>query len=94
MRSRIPYTKPSITEIEVRYGTDALANGWSDKCYQYIHRFADLFKQPFIMHYTIANSSCTGAFHMGMAALGSGPNGEVIMGEANKIVSAVPAEVW
>ena len=28
MKTRIPYTKPSITELEVRYATDAAANGW------------------------------------------------------------------
>ena len=25
---KIPYTKPSITELEVRYATAAAANGW------------------------------------------------------------------
>ena len=43
-RPRIYYTKPSITELEVRYATDAAANGWGDKCYEYINRFEDLFK--------------------------------------------------
>ena len=27
MNPRIPYTQPSITELEVRYATDAAANG-------------------------------------------------------------------
>jgi hypothetical protein len=25
---RIPYTKPSITDLEVRYATDAATKGW------------------------------------------------------------------
>ena len=30
MKTRIPYTQPSITELEVRYATDAAANSWSE----------------------------------------------------------------
>jgi hypothetical protein len=29
VKPRIPYTKPSITELEARYATDAAANGWT-----------------------------------------------------------------
>ena len=32
----IPYTKPSITELEVTYATDAAQNGWGPHCYDYI----------------------------------------------------------
>jgi perosamine synthetase len=44
MNPRILYTKPSITELEIGYATDAAANGWDDKCYEYIDRFEELFK--------------------------------------------------
>ena len=74
MKPRILYTKPSITELEVRYATDAAANGWGDRCYAYINRFEELFKQHLGVNYAIATSSCTGALHMGMAALGIGPD--------------------
>ena len=30
MKPRIFYTKPSITELEIRYATDAAANGWGE----------------------------------------------------------------
>lgn len=90
MKSRIPYTKPSITELEVRYATDAAANGWGDKCYEYINRFEELFKQHLGVQYAIATSSCTGALHMGMAALGIGPRDEVIMADTNWIATASP----
>jgi perosamine synthetase len=39
MSSRIHYTKPSITELEVEYVTDAARNGWGENCYAYIQRF-------------------------------------------------------
>ncbi len=71
MKPRIHYTKPSITELEVRYATDATANGWGEHCYDYINRFEEAFKTHLVVKFAIATSSCTGALHMGMAALGS-----------------------
>ena len=73
MNSRILYTKPSITDKEVKYATDAARNGWGERCYAYISRFEELFKQHLGVEYAIATSSCTGALHMGLAALGVGP---------------------
>lgn len=90
MKSRIHYTKPSITELEVRYATDAAANGWGDKCYEYINKFEDMFKRHLGVDYAIATSSCTGALHMGMAAMGIGPGDEVIMADTNWIATASP----
>ena len=90
MSSRIHYTKPSITELEVNYATDAAANGWGEQCYAYIERFEDLFKAHLGVDYAIATSSCTGALHMGMAALGIGPGDEVILADINWIASAAP----
>lgn len=90
MKPRIFYTKPSITELEVRYATDAAANGWGDQCYVYINRFEELFKHHLGVRYAIATSSCTGALHMGLAALGIGPGDEVILADTNWIASAAP----
>lgn len=90
MKSRIYYTKPSITELEVRYATDAAANGWGEKCYEYINRFEDTFKSHLGVKHAIATSSCTGALHMGMAALGIGPGDEVIMADTNWIATVSP----
>lgn len=90
MKPRIFYTKPSITDLEVSYATDAAANGWGDQCYAYINRFEELFKEHLGVNYAIATSSCTGALHMGMAALGIGPGDEVIMADTNWIATASP----
>jgi len=87
---KIYYTKPSITELEIRYATDAAANGWGDRCYEYIARFEDAFKKYLGMKYAIATSSCTGALHMGLAALRIGPSDEVIMADTNWIATAAP----
>jgi perosamine synthetase len=90
MKPHIHYTKPSITELEVRYAADAAANGWGEKCYEYIDRFEEAFKAHLGVKYAIATSSCTGALHMGMAALGIGLGDEVIMADTNWIATAAP----
>lgn len=90
MKPRILYTKPSITEREVAYATDAAANGWGNRCYEYIDRFEAQFKAHLGVRHAIATSSCTGALHMGLAALGIGPGDEVILADTNWIASAAP----
>ncbi len=90
MNPRIYYTKPSITELEVEYATDAARNGWGDRCYEYIERFEGAFKAHLGVKYAIATSSCTGALHMGLAALGVGLGDEVILADTNWIASAAP----
>jgi len=88
--SRIYYTKPSITELEVRYATDAAANGWGERWHEYIDRFEQAFSKHLSVRHAIATSSCTGATHMGLAALGVGPGDEVIIADINWIASAAP----
>jgi perosamine synthetase len=88
--TRILYTKPSITGLESRYAADAAANGWGERCYDYIVRFEAAFRDHLGVSHAIATSSCTGALHMGMAALGIGPGDEVIMADTNWIASAAP----
>lgn len=88
--SRIYYTKPSITELEVRYATDAAAHGWGERWHEYIDRFEQAFRGHLRVRHAIATSSCTGAAHMGLAALGIGPSDEVIIGDINWIASAAP----
>jgi perosamine synthetase len=88
--SRILYTKPSITEREINYATDAAANGWGPRCYDYLHRFEEAFARHIGTEFAIATSSCTGALHLGMAAMGIGPGDEVILADANWIASCAP----
>lgn len=90
MKPRIYYTKPSITEREIGYAADAAANGWGEWCYEYIGRFEEAFRSHVGTRYAIATSSCTGALHMGMAALGIGPGDEVILADTNWIATAAP----
>jgi perosamine synthetase len=90
MKNRIYYTKPSITELEVAFATDAARNGWGERCYEYIGRFEEEFRTYLGSQYAVATSSCTGALHLGMAGLGIGHGDEVIMGDINWVATAAP----
>jgi len=90
VKSRILYTKPSITEVEVRYAADAAAHGWGEHCYSYLTRFEQNFASHLGVKHAIATSSCTGALHLGMAGLGIRAGDEVIMADTNWIASAAP----
>ncbi|RCS58217.1 DegT/DnrJ/EryC1/StrS family aminotransferase [Parvibium lacunae] len=88
--SRILYTKPSITALEIEFVTDAITHGWGDDCYGYIQRFEKEFAQYVGTSKAIATASCTGALHLGLAALGIGPGDEVILADTNWVASLAP----
>ena len=88
--SKIYYSKPSITELEVQYAQDAAANGWADNCFDYLNRFEKEFADWLGVKHTVATTGATGALHMGLVALGIGPGDEVILGDINWIASASP----
>jgi perosamine synthetase len=88
--TRIFYTKPSITQLEIEYASDAAATGWGIKCYDYIDQFEKAFCDHLGVKFALATSSCTGAIHLGFAASGIGAGDEVIMADINWIASAAP----
>lgn len=88
--SKIYYSKPSIGPLEVEYATDAAANGWAEKCFDYLNRFEKEFAEWLGVKHTVATTGATGALHMGLVALGIKPGDEVILGDINWIASAAP----
>lgn len=88
--SQIYYAKPSITNLEVQYATDAAANGWGKHCYDYIERFEASFASYIGSRHAVATSSGTGALQLGLAALGIGAGDEVILADTNWIASVAP----
>ena len=90
MEVKIPYTRPSITQLEVDLASDAAANGWGDSCYAYLDRFEQEFAQRVGAPWAVTTSSGTGALHLGMAALGIGPGDEVILADSNWIATVAP----
>lgn len=82
-QKNIRYTLPSITDLEIAYALDAVRNGWGEHHRDYIDRFENSFKIHAGVNYAIATSSCTGALHMGLRALGIGPGDEVVLADTN-----------
>ena len=89
-KKKIYYTKPSITDLEIKYAADAVTNGWGEKCYSYIGKLETLFKKHLNVKYAVATSSCTGALHLGISALGIGKGDEIILADINWIATAAP----
>lgn len=87
---RIAITKPSISDLEIEYVNDAIRNGWGVKCYDYIYRFEKSFAQYLETKYSLATSSCTGAIHLTLMAMGVKSNDEVIVPDTTWIASVEP----
>ena len=87
---KIPYAKPSITQLEIDYVNDAITNGWGELKNLYIDRFEREFAEHVGAKYAIATSSCTGALHMGLSALDIGSGDEVILADSNWIATVAP----
>lgn len=88
--NKIHYAKPSITDLEVRYATDAARNGWGERCYDYLAQFEALFKAHLGAKFAMATSSGTGAIHLGLIALGIQPGDEIILADINWTASVAP----
>ena len=86
----IPITRPSISELEINYVNDAIRNGWGAQCYDYIYRFEKSFGSYVDTQYSHATSSCTGAIHLALMALGVKAGDEVIVPEITWIASVEP----
>ena len=87
---KIHYTHPSITDLEIKYVNDAITNGWGEKCYEYITKLEDLFKDYLGVKHAIATSSCTGALHMGLNALNISSGDEIIVADINWVATVAP----
>ncbi len=88
MKREVPSGGPWITEKEVSYVSDACKSGWYQDWHNYLDKFEQAIAQFTNTKYAIATSSCTGALHIAMAALGIKPGDEVIMPETTWISTA------
>ena len=79
---------PSMSAREVSYAQDAARNGWNRQWDNYIKRFEGAFAEYLGMKYALSTSSCTGALHIALAALGIGPGDEVIVPDVTWVATA------
>jgi perosamine synthetase len=79
---------PSISAREASYALDAARFGWNDQWNKYLHRFETAFADYIGVKHALAFSSCTGALHVSLLALGIGKGDEVIVPELTWVATA------
>ena len=87
---RIPIAGPWITQKEIDYVTDAVANAWYANHDMYHVRFEEAFGSYVGRKYAISLPSCTSALHLALLSLGLGPGDEVIVPDITWIASSAP----
>lgn len=81
-------TEPSITNLEIKYITQAAKDGLGEKCGKYIASFEHKFAEYIGVKHAIATSSCHGALHMGLLGLRIKEGDEIILSDITWIASA------
>jgi perosamine synthetase len=79
---------PSISARETSYALDAARDGWNDQWNKYLRRFEQTFAEYIGVKHALAFSSCTGALHLSLVALGIGKGDEVIVPELTWVATA------
>jgi perosamine synthetase len=79
---------PSITQKEIDYVNDAVKTGWNNNWNSYLSKLEKSFKEKFNAKHALLTSSCTGAMHMAIRALGIGKGDEVIVPELTWVATA------
>ncbi len=79
---------PTISQREIDYVLDAVQNGWNENWSGYLTRFEQAFAAYIGTRYALATSSCTGALHLALLALGLGPGDEVLVPEITWVATA------
>lgn len=77
MREYIPYSRPSISDEEVKDVIEVLESGWLSKGPKSAE-FEEMLKEELGVKYVVAVNSCTAALHLALISLGIGPGDEVI----------------
>jgi len=81
-------TSPSITQKEIDYVTNAITNGHGEHWGDYIKKFEESFAEYIGVKHAMTTSSCTGALHLALVALGIGEGDEVIVPDMSWIATA------
>ena len=88
MKDFIPISKPSITQLEIDYVTDAVTSTWVSSLGPYMDRFELEFAKFCGTKHAIAVSNGTVALHLALHTYGIGKGDEVIMPDLSFIATA------
>lgn len=86
--TRFPVAKPSLTDLEEKYVSDALKSGWVSSAGPYLERFEMEFAARCGTRSAVATNNGTTALHLVLAAAGVGPGDQVIVPAFTYIASA------
>ena len=81
---------PIITSKDISKVTKAIRDGWYGNYQKYILEFESKFKKFTSKKYAIATSSCTGAIHLALSAIGIKDKDEIIVPELTWVSSVSP----
>ena len=79
---------PLIGAREAAFCLDAARHGWNNQHSEYLNTFQSEFAEYVDGKFAIATSSCTGALHLALLALGVGAGDEVIVPETTWVATA------
>lgn len=79
---------PSISARETGYAIDAVRNGWNERHSDYLNAFSAAFAEYVGTEHALPTSSCTGALHLSLLALGIGPGDEVVVPDLTWVATA------
>lgn len=84
----IPFAGPWITDVEIKYVTEAATYGHYENCMKYILQFEKEAKEYFGVKYAIGTHCATHALHLACAAIGLKEGDEVITTDHSWIATA------
>ena len=79
---------PSISNYEIYNVNKAIMHGWDNNHSSYIKKLENNFSTYLNVQYSIATSSCTGAIHIALLALGVKKGDEVIVPDFSWVATA------
>ena len=84
----IPISRPSITQKEIDYVTDAVKSGWVSSLGKYVDKFEKMFCEYCDTKYALTTANGTVALHLALAALGINQEDEVIVPDFTFVATA------
>lgn len=89
-QDRIPVAGPWITDLEVRYASEAAAGAWYGGAGAWVRRFEEEFASYVGSRQAVSLPHCTAAIHLSLLALGIGQGDEVVVPDLTWIATAAP----
>ncbi len=84
----IPISRPSITQKEIDYVTDAVKSGWVSSLGKYVEKFEKMFCEYCDTKYALTTTNGTVAFHLALSALWINQEDEVIVPDFTFVATA------